>query len=59
MRYKSVFYTEIDELKKEGINMTIKQKYDLWVNEPKMPDYLKEELLKWIILKWKKHLLKI
>ncbi|HQC30967.1 MAG TPA: phospho-sugar mutase [Acholeplasmataceae bacterium] len=26
--------------------MTIKQKYDLWVNEPKMPDYLKEELLK-------------
>ena len=25
--------------------MTIKQKYDLWVNEPKMPDYLKEELL--------------
>ncbi|MGI6787773.1 MAG: phospho-sugar mutase [Acholeplasmataceae bacterium] len=26
--------------------MTIKEKYDVWVNEPKMPDYLKEELLK-------------
>ncbi len=26
--------------------MTIKQKYDLWVNEPNMPDYLREELLK-------------